>query len=459
MRGLNNERGFTIVEMMVAVTVLLIGVLGTVSMLDMANKRSRSAVDRQNATALARQVVEAAKSIPYRDVAPGTIVSRLRQDAAIAGVSGSPWHVERDNTSFNVRVEVCWLDEPADGLGSRAPGGFCAGSGAGGTADGNSIDHKRVTVSVDWDTTSGKGTSRQTTLISARGGLDAPGVSTVQMTSPVEATITDPLVTTASFAVTTTQDASAVVWSLDGAQQDTAVGAARDWTFSWELPPVDGVYDVSAQEFDTAGLGGEVRSITVVVNRFAPSPPTNLVAARNGGVVEAQWTASGERDVLGYRVYREGNGAPEVACDFVTDAKCIDRNPPADTGAPLDYWVVAIDRDPQDQERESEPSERVNVNALNSPPNPPLDLILMKDAEGNTVLQWTAAAEPDPDGDPIESYAIYRDGTAIADRYDVVAGTDTAMTDHATNGVTHQYWVAAVDSRFTESTLLGPVEG
>ena len=459
MRRLTEERGFTIVEAMVAVVVLLVGALGTLAMLDTANKRGRSAADRQNATAVARQVLEAAKSIPYRDLAPGSIVSTLRQDDAIAGVSADPWQIERDNTTFTIEVEVCWLDEPSDGLGSRAPGHFCAGSGTGGTQDGNSIDHKRVTVVTSWDTSAGAGSSQQSTLVSARGGIDAPGVSSVQLTSPAASPITDPLASSASFAVTTNQDAAAVVWSLDGAQQDTAVGAARDWTFTWELPPLDGVYDISAQAFDSAGLGGEVRSATVVVNRFAPGAPTNMVAARNDGVVEAQWSASPERDVIGYRVYRQGTGAAEVACDFTTESTCVDANPPARTGAPLDYWVVAIDHDPQDQQREGAPSDRVNVNEPNDPPNPPVDLVLSKDAQGDTVLQWTVPSVPDPDGDPIESYVIYRDGTTIRDRYDQVAGTETTMVDHLTRGVEHQYWVAAVDSRFAESILIGPVTG
>ena len=54
----------------------------------------------------------------------------------------------------------------------RAAGNFCAGSGNGGTADGNSIDHKRVAVTVSWDTDAGKGSVRQATLVSARGGID-----------------------------------------------------------------------------------------------------------------------------------------------------------------------------------------------------------------------------------------------------------------------------------------------
>ncbi len=458
MRRLTEERAFTIVETMVAAAILLVGALGTLAMLDTANQRGRGAADRQNATAVARQVLEAAKSVPYRDVAPGTIISTLRQDDALAGVSANPWRIARDNTTFTIQVEVCWLDEPADGLGSRAPGHFCAGSGTGGTADGNSIDHKRVTVVTSWDNEAGAGSSRQSTLISARGGIDAPGVASVRLTSPAASPITDPLTSSASFAVTTNQVAGAVVWSLDGAQQDTAAGAAREWTFSWQLPPLDGVYDISAQAFDSAGLGGEVRSVTVVVNRYVPAAPQDMVAARNNGVVEARWSASRERDVIGYRVYREGTAGREVACEFTSETTCIDANPPARTGSALDYWVVAIDHDAANAEREGAPSARVNVNAPNTPPNPPLDLILAKDADGNNILQWTPAAVPDADGDPIE-YVIYRDGTEIRNRYDQVPGSQTTVTDYAQGAVAHDYWIAAVDDRLAESTLLGPVSG
>jgi prepilin-type N-terminal cleavage/methylation domain-containing protein len=457
---MSQERGFTIVEMMVAVSVLLIGALGTLAMLDTANKRSRGAADRQNATAVSRQVLEAAKSIPYRDVTPGTIVATLRQDSAIAGTSANPWQIERDNTAFTIDVDVCWLDERADGYGSRAPGNFCPGTAAGDTADGNSIDHKRITVVTSWNTASGKGTVRQTTLVSARGGIDAPGVLAVQMTSPASAAITDPAVNTASFSVTTTQDAAAVVWSLDGAQQSTASGSHGSWTFTWELPAGDGVYDVSAQAFDLAGIGGEVRSATVVVNRVAPAAPQNMLAARNNGIVETTWSATPERDVIGYRVYRQAQGgAAEVVCDFTTETTCIDTAPPARNGQALDYWVVALDRDPDDQRREGAPSEPVNVNEPNSPPNPPTDLVLAQDVDGNLVLHWTPAAVADPDGDPLDSYVIYRDGTAIQNRYDSVFATETSVVLHDTGGNVHDYWVAAVDERLAESPLVGPVTG
>jgi hypothetical protein len=125
----------------------------------------------------------------------------------------------------------------------------------------------------------------------------------------------------------------------------------------------------------------------------------------------------------------------------------------------LDYWAVAIDHDAQDQRREGAPSARVDVNAPNSPPNPPASLVLAKDAQGDTVLEWTPADVLDPDGDPIHSYVIYRDGTSIADRYIEITGDQTQAMDHTTGGTTHDYWIASVDSRFSESALLGPVSG
>ena len=125
----------------------------------------------------------------------------------------------------------------------------------------------------------------------------------------------------------------------------------------------------------------------------------------------------------------------------------------------LDYWVVALDHDELDQRREGAPSERVDVNAPNSPPNPPTDLVLVQDADGNLVLQWTPASVADPDGDPLDSYVIYRDGTAITNRYDTVLPTETSVVVHDTGGIAHDYWISVMDERLAESTLLGPVTG
>ena len=48
------ETGFTIVEVMVAASILMVGILGTLSMLDAVSKRSQTAAKRQAGVALVR---------------------------------------------------------------------------------------------------------------------------------------------------------------------------------------------------------------------------------------------------------------------------------------------------------------------------------------------------------------------------------------------------------------------
>jgi prepilin-type N-terminal cleavage/methylation domain-containing protein len=458
MTRLAEERGFTIVEVMVAVVILLTGILGTLAVLDTATQRTRTADDRQKATSVAREIVEAAKGLPYRQVSPATIVERLRADTSIAGTSASPWRVERDGTPYTVQADVCWIDEPADELGSHAGGGFCTGSASGGSGDDTPIDFKRVTVTVSWENGSGEGSVRQSTLVSGTsGGGDAPAIQSVRMTNPVASPITSSALATAQFAVATVADAASVIWSVDGSQHGSASGSGRNWTFSWDLPE-DGTYLVAAQTLESSGRMGEQGSVTVVVNRFLPAAPENFVAGRNDSLVEAEWSASRERDVVRYRVYRGSGGSPTLVCE-TTKTSCADTAAPTSLGGVLDYWVVAVER-VSGVEREGTASPRVDVNNQNKPPHAPIALTLSKDAQGHTVLNWQAASVADNDaGDYIASYRIYRDGTALTDRLLTVGGTETTAVDDETGGATHQYWITAVDTHLAESDLLGPVSG
>jgi prepilin-type N-terminal cleavage/methylation domain-containing protein len=458
MRMLKDQRGFTIVEMMVAVAILLGGALATLSMLDIANHQLRSAGDRQKATALAREVIEAAKAVPYRQISQAGLVGRLREDASIAGSSASPWRVTRDGTPMTVEAEVCWVDDAADGAGSHAAGGFCTSTNGGGTIDSNPVDFKRVTVTITWGNGSGRGTVRQSTLVTTRGGSDAPVIQSLRLTSPLDPLITSTTVQSATIAVTTGANAAAVVWSVDGVQKGSATGSGRNWVFIWQLPAQDGAYDVSAQTIEPAGGVGDPRSVTLVLNRFIPAAPANFVAGRNGTVVEAQWSASRDRDVVGYRVYRQASGGATLACSSTSGTSCVDTAPPAQSGT-LEYWVVGIER-VAGVEREGTPSARVNVNVANRPPEIPQGLTLSKDPEGNTVLKWQPAAVPDVDtGDFVSAYRIYRDGVALSNRQASAAGVDTTWTDTRAGGVSHQYWITAADSHLAESAPLGPVSG
>ena len=313
---------------------------------------------------------------------------------------------------------------------------------------------------TSWNNDAGAGSSRQSTLVSARGGIDAPGVLSVRLVSPVRlpdyGSAHDNSLVQRYYGPG--RSGGGLVARRRPAGDRVRVGEGLDLHLG--AAAADGVYDVSAQAFDDVGAGGEVRSATVVVNRVAPSALTDIQASRKDNLVETAWSASRERDVIGYRVYRSGSSGPEIVCDFVADTMCVDPSPPARTASVLDYWVVAIDHDPQGGQREGAPSNHVDVNAPNTPPNSPIDLILAKDIDGNTVLQWSAPPVPDPDGDLIQSYIVYRDGTAIADRYADLASTETTFVDHSSNGSSlHDYWVTAVDDHFAESAPIGPVTG
>ncbi|MEJ7715468.1 MAG: prepilin-type N-terminal cleavage/methylation domain-containing protein [Thermoleophilaceae bacterium] len=63
---LGDQRGFTIIEVLVAATLLVIGVLGTMAMVDSSNAETRLSGGREGATNLAREVVEGARSLGLR---------------------------------------------------------------------------------------------------------------------------------------------------------------------------------------------------------------------------------------------------------------------------------------------------------------------------------------------------------------------------------------------------------
>jgi hypothetical protein len=194
----------------------------------------------------------------------------------------------------------------------------------------------------------------------------------------------------------------------------------------------------------------------VTLNRFAPAAPAGLAVGWNGTVVEAEWLANKERDIVGYRLYRDGTMV--ASCSQTQSTHCRDTDAP-NVGSIL-YVLKALDRDPSGALREGTASITINVTQANQRPNPPATLTASTNADGDAVLTWTPALVPDPDpDDSIAFYRIYRDGTAVADRYArTPLGTDLTWVDPGAAGEEHDYWVSAVDGQLAESTLVGPVE-
>ncbi|MEX2196449.1 MAG: prepilin-type N-terminal cleavage/methylation domain-containing protein [Thermoleophilaceae bacterium] len=478
------DDGFTLIELSITIAVLLVGVLGTVALIDGASATTANNKAREGATALAREMTELTRSVPYDDLDTTQIPVELQSRPGLADSSADPGYtLERRDFTFTVSVSACSVDDGKDGLGSH--GGavtFCPESSTTGANDRNPDDYRRVTVGLTWTRNGRDETARQTTLVTNPAGGLGPSVKDFQILSPATATITSGAITDASFDVQTSATPESVEWYVNGAAQGVASGSGTDWNFTWPVASfLDGTYLVQARAFNEEGRSGVARVMTVVLNRFAPQAPQGVGAGRNGtgSDVDVEWHANGEGDVIGYRVYRVTGGIAERACPEAgagTDAflegtlSCVDPSAPA--GGPLEYTVMAIDRDAEGQIREGGETA-APVAEGNSAPGVPGDLVTCAGGtsgcngpdgtpapSGTTAVSWSPATDPDT-GDTIAFYRIYRDGTGYSARLDRLypTGGPLVWVDDETGGTAHEYRVSAVDQDFAESTLAGPVAG
>ena len=129
------EAGFTIVEVMMAMVVLVVGMLGVSLMLSQASQTTADNKARGQALSLARELTEGARSQAYTNLEPTTVVGLEQANSALADSDPDTagWQVERRGKTFNVAVGVCSVDDINDGSGTRDTATFCA-SGGGSTS-------------------------------------------------------------------------------------------------------------------------------------------------------------------------------------------------------------------------------------------------------------------------------------------------------------------------------------
>lgn len=477
----DDERGFTIVEVLVAVTLLLVGVLGTATMMDGANATTGSNLAREAGTNLARQLVEGARAVPYAQLAStGALQASLQTQPGLADSDNTDgvWTIRRRAITYTVTAAVCSVDDELDGYGAHS-GGFCADSAAG-TTDLNPDDYKRVSVLVTWQRGPRPEQVSQATMIPNPGNAAGPAITAFGTTSTITCNMTVttcPAITSITlqevdFDVTTSSPAETVAWAIDGEVQapESVTGSSTGWDFDWPIADVvDGTYLISAQALGTPAVeggpapAGAQRVLTITLNRSAPAAVAGFAAGRSLSpldqheIVDMEWLPNPERDIEGYRVYRvvglPGDGDDVLVCPAagttpIKPTTCQDDAPPPGT---LQYYAVAVDRDPAGAYREGVLETVKTVLTTNNPPFAPLTPTLVYGSETATV-SWVIPTPQDPDvGDSIDFFRIYRDGQGISNRYDRVSGTTTTYTDTSTGGTSHSYWVSAVDTQLGES--------
>lgn len=510
----------TLIEVLVAIFVLLVGVLGTATMIDGANATTSKTKAREGATHLGRQIAEIGRSVPYRNLTAAAVEAELTTRPGLADSQpGSPgYQIISRKFTYDVAISVCSMDDPKDRLGPHdATVSFCAdtdtlvGSPPPSQTDRNPDDFRRVAIRLSWKARPGAATdtTRQTTILTNPAGGLGPSVTRLDprsLLSPITGLSpllagTQPLLVT--YDVETDLPAADVKWSINGAVQGSASGSARNWTFDWpffangSLTLFDGTYLVRAEAFDAEGRSGNPKTHTMVVNRMVPLAPKQVEGGRNlnQNRVDVEWLTSPEPDVVGYRVYRSTvlplPGAlgtrvvcsgPESADQYITKTSCLDENAPAPlldilgiTPIPsLYYTVVALDKTATGALREGLPTTTAaQIVEGNTAPTKPTGLTactggapVCDDIDGQpaptgtTRLAWDAST--DPNG--IKFYRVYRgpvgDSSTYARRYDRLypaTGKPLIFIDGKPENGPHEYRISAVDTRFGESLLSDPV--
>jgi prepilin-type N-terminal cleavage/methylation domain-containing protein len=498
-----NEHGFTLVEVLVAIFILLVGVLGVVSLIDGANFATASTKSREGGTNVAREILDGARAVDYDKLTPTEIVGELQAQPGLADsdTAAPGWQIARRGIDYTVTdVPVCKVDDPTDGLGDHADGDFCADPSPTVPPDGNPDDLRRMDVKIAWSVGALNPSVRQTTLIVNPSGSLGPSVKTYCVTglpasgsttcpgTPIDE-VADGANTKVSFAATTST-AAAFHWQVDDANSRgdataTPSGSSPSWAFDWDLGTVgtfeclttpnwtlDGNYLVAGQAFDANGIQGQRKALTLTVNRSLPFKTCDLLGGYNDRlpnddgfipdkppIVDFQWKANPERDIVGYEVYRKKVGAEandSLVCPLTTDTSCY-YEPGQLAEGNYEYYVVALDRDPSTGIRRGPSGDPlpVQIGSGNQPPAAPTP-VSATTSQGLPMLTW--GASPDPDDHEIRFYRIYRDGTAYADRYDRTGGAlPLSWTDRNPGAGSHTYYVSAVDEFFDESAPTGPV--
>jgi prepilin-type N-terminal cleavage/methylation domain-containing protein len=472
---LRDSSGFSLVEVLVAALILVIGAGAAFSLIDSANRSVTSNSARVGATNLGRELSEYARNTDYDLLQPGQVVTALRKHPRIAGtLSGGTWTLERRNVTYTISTNVCTFDDPKDGLSATAPPNPCPkpAAVAGAPTEINPDDFRRVTWTMTWKARGRAGTTSQSTLVvNPAGGL---GPRITEFTEPTaQITTGNSISWGAAWPLKLKSTAAASVhWSVDdGVSGGDAGGGSSEWGFDWNLGTAfdasgqwvhDGSYTIQAQAFDSRGVPGEAKLVTVHINRHKPNAVTGLAGGYNAtnNVVDMRWDRYDERDLQGYRVVRllDNKQICPVGTGVQPGVSCTDKNPPLLGSA---YRVFAVDctdlKATACDQRDGVGKDTLAITLIaGAAPAAPSGLTAAV-IDGKPTLTWTAPASV-PKG-PIRFYRIYRDtGTSVDDRYDETVTSDATYTDPKPGATTaHKYWVTAVDQNFNESAPSAPV--
>ena len=109
----SDQSGFSLVEVLVAAVILVLGATAAFSLIDSANRSISANSARAGGTNLARELTEYARATDYSLLQDDQIVAALRTRPTITGtLSAGVWTIERRNVDYTISTSLCTFDDP-----------------------------------------------------------------------------------------------------------------------------------------------------------------------------------------------------------------------------------------------------------------------------------------------------------------------------------------------------------
>jgi prepilin-type N-terminal cleavage/methylation domain-containing protein len=393
------EAGMTLIELMVALSVLAVVMAGLGGVIGISYKTVALSRQRQVAEAVVNQQLEQIRDIDFSRL---SLTQNAPTPAHSTDTTNPDYYVSADGVNYDVtgagKNEALIINNPSPGTVDHVQSPVTVGTTqvdiyeyvtvAGGTTSSPTL--KRVTVVAKYRNQAVNGISRilresvtltsgsftlgststtATTASSATTTTTAPttttttaGCSNLASQPTVSGQFTIPSIGSAQSGYTATQTVTIQLPSLSDTCQPISVRFSNDgttwspWsiydpnnpTLAWTLSAGDGTKTVSGQTKDVNANLVSLGSQTVVLDTTAPTAPSNFSysASCSGSTrnVTLTWGASTDLHFVGYRLYTStdgGNTWTQAPNSPTTSLQLAESGPKS--LASVSYYVIGYD--------------------------------------------------------------------------------------------------------------------